>query len=69
MWVSINPDYSLVQKADFVGTNTFYIIVFSGVFVIALISVLVWALVRIKKQNDLIVAKVEKFKEEESSLP
>ena len=51
------------------GTNTFYIIVFSGVFVIALISVLVWALVRIKKQNDLIVAKVEKFKEEESSLP
>ena len=51
------------------GTNTFYIIVFSGVFVIALISVLVWALVRIKKQNDLIVAKVEKFKEEENSLP
>jgi type IV secretory pathway VirB3-like protein len=48
-----------------VGTNTFYIIVFSGVFVLALISVLVWALVRIKKQNDLIVAKVEKFKEEE----
>jgi hypothetical protein len=48
-----------------VGTNTFYIIVFSGVFVLALISVLVWALVRIKKQNDLIVAKVEKFKEED----
>ncbi len=47
------------------GTNTFYIIVFSGVFVLALISVLVWALVRIKKQNDLIVAKVEKFKDED----
>jgi len=50
-----------------VGTNTFYIIVFSGAFVIALIGVLVWALVRIKKQNQLIVAKVEKFKEEENS--
>ena len=33
---------------------------------IVLVGVLVWALVRIKKQNDLIVAKVEKMKEEEN---
>lgn len=48
------------------GTSTFYIILFSGIFVIVLVGVLVWALVRIKKQNDLIVAKVEKMKEEEN---
>jgi len=48
-----------------VGTNTFYIILFSGIFVLALISVLVWALLRIKKQNELIVAKVEKLKMEQ----
>jgi len=51
----------LVKRTPFVGTNTFYIILFSGIFVLVLISVLVWALLRIKKQNELIVAKVEKL--------
>lgn len=53
-----NPKYATKDVAD---TNTFWFFIAGGVVGAILIGILIFCLVRMKKKNDTIVAKVEKL--------
>jgi len=52
---------AIVEQESVKDTSTFWFFIAGGVGGVILIGVLVYFLVRLKKKNDLIVAKVEKL--------
>ena len=48
------------------GTSTFWIIIASAIFAIAIVGLLIFALVKMKQRNDLIVSKVTRLEQNNS---
>ena len=54
---------AIVDKESVKDTSTFWLFIAGGIVGVILIGILVYFLIRLKKKNDLIVAKVEKLTE------
>lgn len=51
----------IIEEESVEDTGTFWLFIGGGVLGVVLIAILICCLVRMKKRNDLIVAKVEKL--------